>query len=59
MMLMFLIYLGLSRLPFSGTRLVGEFFLCFTVFYIFLFEQSFGIAALIDDLKHNLEGDIG
>jgi hypothetical protein len=59
MMLMFLIYLGLGRLPFFGTRILGEFFLCFTVFYIFLFEHSFGIAALIDDLKHNLEGDIG
>lgn len=59
MMLMFLIHLAFGLVPSEGAYLVGQIFLFFTIFYFFLFEHIFGVSALVDDLKQNLEGDIG
>jgi hypothetical protein len=57
MLLMFSLYLIFSYVNNYYAYVVGQIFLFPTVFYIFLFEHSFGVAALIDDLKQAPEGD--
>jgi len=54
--MMFLIFLGLTYANSYFAYVIGQIFLAFAVFYIFLFEHSFGVAALIDDYKLNEEG---
>lgn len=57
MLTMFLVHLGLNWINFYSTYVVGQIFLLLSVFYIFMFEHSFGIMALVDDFKQSLEGE--
>jgi hypothetical protein len=58
MLLMFLIHLGLNYVNIYWVYVVGQLFLFFTVFYIFLFEHSFGLMGLVDDFKTSIQGDL-
>ena len=57
MLLMFSIHLGLSYLDQYWAYVSSQVFLFFVIFYVFLFEHSFGVAAMVDDFKGSLEGD--
>lgn len=57
MLLMFLIHLGLNYLNIYWIYVIGQLFLFGMVFYIFLFEHSFGLAAMVDDFKESTQGD--
>jgi hypothetical protein len=58
MSFMFIGQLVCNYLGYYYAYLVGQVFLCLTVFYAFLFQQSFGILALIDDHRQESEGDL-
>jgi hypothetical protein len=58
MLLMFLIQLALNYVNIYWAYVVGQVFLVFTVFYIFLFEHSFGLMGLVDDFKISIQGDL-
>ena len=57
MLTLFLIHLGLNGLYLYPAYILGQIFLLLSVFYIFMFEHSFGIMALVDDFKQSLEGE--
>lgn len=57
MLLMFFIHVGLNLMNVYWAWVLGQMVLFFAVFYVFLFEHSFGITALVDDFKQSLEGD--
>jgi hypothetical protein len=58
MLLMFLIHLGFNYVNYYWAYLIGQLFLFLIIFYVFLFEHSFGISAMVDDFRESLEGDI-
>lgn len=58
MVFMFCLYLGLTFINWYSVFVIGQLFLFFTVFYLFLFEHTFGLAALVDDFKESLEGEL-
>lgn len=56
-MAFFLGIFGLLQLPqYLWMYLLGEVFLFFALFYFFLFEQTFGISARMDEFQESLEG---
>jgi hypothetical protein len=57
MLLMFLIYLGLLFINYYPVYVLSQITLFVMVFYLFLFQHSFGITALMDDLEQSLEGE--
>ena len=57
MSMMFFIHVGFTMTNVYWAYLIGQIFLAVAVFYVFLFEHSFGVAALVDDFKQSLEGD--
>lgn len=57
MMMMFLLYLGLNQMTWPAFQVLSQIFLGIAVFYIFLFEHSFGISALVDDFRSSFEGE--
>ncbi len=56
--LMFILQLICNYMDYYFAYVIGQVFLCLTVFYMFLFQQSFGILALIDDYRQESEGDL-
>ncbi|MBA2404929.1 MAG: hypothetical protein H0V66_09180 [Bdellovibrionales bacterium] len=58
MLMLFLIHLGLNWINVYAAYVIGQILLLFFIFYVFLFEHTFGIAALVDDFKESLEGDL-
>ena len=58
MLLMFVIQLGLNYVNVYWAYVIGQLFLLIAVFYIFLFEQSFGLMGLVDDFKTSIQGDL-
>jgi len=58
MLLIFAVHLGLNYVNHYLAYIIGQVLLFFVIFYIFLFEQSFAIAAMVDDLKEIPEGDL-
>ena len=40
------------------TYVIGEAFLFFAVFYFFIFQQTFGVSALVEGYQHSREGDL-
>lgn len=57
MLLMFLVYVGFNYINQYWAYVVSHVFLFFMVFYIFLFEHSFAVAAMVDDFNSSIEGD--
>lgn len=57
MLLMFALHLGLIYLNVYWAYVISQVFLFLVIFYIFLFEHSFGVFAMVDDFKGSLEGD--
>lgn len=57
MLFMFLIYLGLISLNYYPIYVLSQIVLFVIIFYLFLFQHSFGITALMDDLEQSLEGE--
>ena len=57
MLLIFMLHLGFNLINSYEVYVIGQVFLFFIVFYIFIFEHSFGIAAMVDDFKETLEGE--
>lgn len=57
MLMMFLIHLALNYVNIYWAYVVGQIFLFVAVFYIFLFEHSFGLMGLVDDFKTSIQGD--
>ena len=56
-MALFLGLFGLFQvLQYFWLYLVGELFLFFAIFYFFLFQQTFGIKAMVDELPSSQEG---
>lgn len=51
-----LLYYGLRWVNVYWVLVVGEAFLYLALFYFFVFEQSFGVAALVDDHSREQEG---
>ena len=58
MLMMFLIHLGLNCINIYWVYVIGQVFIVFTVFYIFLFEHSFGLMGMVDDFKTSIQGDL-
>lgn len=58
MLLLFLVHAGFNSIDLYLAYIVGQVFLFLIIFYIFIFEHSFGISAMIDDFKESLEGDL-
>lgn len=58
MLLIFLVHVGLNYTNVYWAYLIGQVLLFFVIFYVFLFEHSFGIAAMVDDFRESLEGDL-
>ena len=58
MLLIFLVQVGLNYINFYSAYVLGQILIFFIIFYLFLFEHSFGIAAMVDDFKESLEGDL-
>jgi len=57
MLMMFSIHLGLIYINEYWAYVISQVFLFLVIFYIFLFEHSFGVAAMVDDFKGSLEGE--
>lgn len=57
MVLMFLIHVGLNYSSYYLGYVVGQIVLVFFVWYLFIFEHSFGIAAMIDDFRDSVAGE--
>jgi hypothetical protein len=57
MLLMFLIHVGFNYSNYYLTYVVGQIVLIFFVMYLFIFEHSFGIAAMMDDFKESVKGE--
>lgn len=55
MALMYLLHLGCLFSGWYPVYVLGQMFLIATVFYLFIFEHSFGVAALVDDFKMSLQ----
>lgn len=58
MLMLFLLHVGFNYINSYVVYVIGQVLLFFIVFYIFIFEHSFGIAAMVDDFKESLEGEI-
>lgn len=54
MSLLFFIHVGFTMLNMYWAFVLGQLFLAGAVFYVFLFEHSFGVAALVDDHKESV-----
>lgn len=57
LLLLFFIHLGLICSNHYVAYIISQLFLFVAVFYLFLFEQSVCLAAMVDDFKVSLEGD--
>lgn len=55
MTLMFLLHLACIYSGWYSVYVLGKLFLFASVFYLFIFEHSFGVAALVDDFKMSLQ----
>jgi hypothetical protein len=55
MALMFFFHLACVFSGWYVVYVLGQLFLVATVFYLFIFEHSFGVAALVDDFKMTLQ----
>ena len=58
MLLMFLIHLACVFINIYWVYIVGQVFVALAVFYTFLFEHSFGLAAMVDDFNESAQGDL-
>ena len=57
MLVIFLAHLGLNYSNYYVSYVVGQILLFFVIFYIFIFEHSFAVGAMIDDFKESVEGE--
>jgi len=57
MLILFLIHLGLNYTNYYLSYVLGQILLFFVIFYAFIFEHSFNIAAMVDDFKESVEGE--
>jgi hypothetical protein len=57
MLLLLMLHLGCNLINRYEAYVIGQVLLFFIVFYIFIFEHTFGIAAMVDDFKETLEGE--
>jgi hypothetical protein len=55
MTVMLLLHLGCAYSGWYAIYVLGQLFLIAAVFYMFIFEHSFGVAALLDDFKMTLQ----
>ena len=58
MVFLYFIHVGFNYTNFYYGYVVGQIILFGLMFYIFLFEHSFGMAAMMDEFKESLEGDV-
>ena len=58
MVLMLGLYLGLTHSGWYPVYVLGQVFLFGAIFYLFLFEHSFGVMALMEDFRMSLEEEI-
>jgi hypothetical protein len=58
MLLLYLVHVGLNYTNVYWAYVIGQVVLFFIIFYVFLFEHSFGIAAMVDDFRDSVEGDL-
>lgn len=55
MTLMFCVFLGLAHSGWYLAYLLGQVFLLVSLFYLFVFEHSFGVASLMGEFRETLE----
>ena len=58
MVILYFIHLGINYTDFYSAYVLGQILLFAIIFYVFLFEHSFGVAAMMDEFKESLEGDV-
>jgi hypothetical protein len=57
MLFMLGIFKGFELSGFYMAYLVAQFFMFWALFYLFLFQNSYCVSALVDDFKQSIEGD--
>ena len=58
MAILYFIHLGFNYANIYSAYVLGQILLFAIIFYVFLFEHTFGVAAMMDEFKESLEGDV-